>query len=138
MIYIKSRNSYEASNFIFEIDTKKAWSYGWWNFSRVVNDKLIFNNTTYSMTTCRHQHKAWRLLNYKADLTLNYTTVNLTDISEALKDEIKNCKYEIDTLKKLIKKKGTRKSKNAERIDEIGKLLTHIKKVKSFLKEEVA
>ena len=134
--YVKRTNVIKSSNFEMDLDTLKAYSYDWWLFCTTVNGKVIFNNTRYSSTTDKHQGKAWRVLNYQADLTLNHTTTSLANLSLALENEIKGAKLEIKSLIKTIKKPRTHRAKNQERREAVTKLLKHVKNVQS-IKEEL-
>lgn len=133
--YLKRANAIKSSNFYMELDTLKAYSYNWWLFCTTVNGKVIFNNTTYSATTCKHQGKALAVLDYETDLTLRRTTKNLTDLPIALDNEIDNTKYEISQLIATIKKPRTHKAKNDERRESIKQLLEHIGRVRAFKAE---
>jgi len=112
------------------LTTGAAYSYGWWLFHTVVNGVSIFNRTTYSQTTCKHQAKAFKVLNYKADLTLNYTRKSLTDLAAALDDEIEGSKRVIKSLIATIRKPRTRASTNLERRAQVANLLKHISNVR--------
>ncbi len=61
-IFKKHANRYEISNCYLQLDPLIAYSYNWWEFVKVINGKLIFNNFTYSATTTAHQYKTRRLL----------------------------------------------------------------------------
>lgn len=135
--YVKTLNALKSSNFEFYLDTNKAYSYGWWLFCTEVNGKIIFNNTTYSMSTCKHQGKALSILNYNYDLKLTRTRASLADLPEALYSEVQGTKAEIRSLIKAIRKPRTHKAKNAERRERIADLLKHIGKVRA-VKSEVA
>ncbi len=62
MKFNKRSGNYKASNVTFNPKTKQAYSYNWWRFVDVVNGKVVFNNFSYSNTTCKHQHKVRRVL----------------------------------------------------------------------------
>lgn len=83
---LKIRNEYYASNVRYYADKKEAYSYDWWCFVKVINGKTIFNNYTYSSTTCRHQSKVASLmykLGHKIDL---YVDMNYSLTEESFKD----------------------------------------------------
>lgn len=137
MRYLKTKRQYKASNFLFEVDGQKAWSYGWWLFSRKTDSgKIIFNNSTYSVSTNRHQSKGYNLLTKKPNLILNYTTYSLENVIGALRSEIKGIEYEIIKLIKAIKTPRSHKRKNEERKKEIIYFLDQIKVVEQFLLDE--
>lgn len=75
MRYMKRAQIYKASNgnVTFDPQNIKAFSYGWWKFVGIVEDKVVFNNYRYSPTTAKHQSKVRTLmseLNIKIDLEL--------------------------------------------------------------------
>ncbi len=53
---------YTGSNVIYNPRTTEAWSYGWWQFVKLLDGKVIFNNYYYSNTTSKHQSKVRSLL----------------------------------------------------------------------------
>lgn len=57
MQYRVKTNRFVASNCEFDVNTLKAYSYGWWCFFREIDGRFYFNNYNYSPSTCRHQHK---------------------------------------------------------------------------------
>lgn len=137
MRFIKTQNTWKASNFSMNMTTMDAYSYNWWLF--VTKDsmgRIIVNMTNYSSSTCKHQNKALKLLDYKCDLMLRFTKKSLSDLNEAFHDEIRNANFEINELLKAIDKKGSRKSTNEKRLMEIENLNKHIQKVVSFMEVE--
>ena len=137
MKFIKTQNTWKASNFSMNMTTMNAYSYGWWLF--VTKDhmgRIIVNKTNYSNSTCKHQNKALELLNHECDLMLRFTRKSLSDLNTAFKDEIKNANFEINELLKAIDKKGSRKSTNEKRLMEIENLNKHIQKVVIFMEIE--
>lgn len=136
MIYLKTKNMYKASNFEFYCDDKKAYSYGWWQFTGLFNGYLVFNNTSYSVSTSKHQNKAWRLLNYKADMMLHFTRKSLNEgLESVLIDEIKGIQYEIKSLIDKIMTKGTKKATNEKRMISVNNYLTKINEIIKFAKD---
>lgn len=74
MKYYKRLNVYKASNVSFEPDSIAAYSYDWWQFVRVVNGSVVFNDYSYSPSTRKHQYKVRSLLNQlniNIDLVIN-------------------------------------------------------------------
>ena len=55
--------TFKASNVTFNPITMEAHSYAWWQFVRVIEGKIVFNNYKYSNTTARHQWKVRRIMN---------------------------------------------------------------------------
>lgn len=47
----------------FDPQTMEATSYNWWVYLKRINGKLIFNNYSYSNSTCKHQNHLWSVLN---------------------------------------------------------------------------
>lgn len=117
MRFLKTKNQYKASNFLYEVDGKKSWSYNWWLFSIEIDGKLLFNNTHYSITTSAHQSKAHKLIGYTTPkyYSFHHTKTSLSNLEQAFKDELEGIKKEIKDLVYLINKKGTRKAKNEQR-----------------------
>lgn len=131
--FVKTQNKLKSSNFEFDLNSTTATSYDWWIFVTKENGKVIFNNYNYSVTTRKHQNKAWKILEYKADLTLQFTNVSLNNLHEALNDEIKLTNDEINNLFRQIAKKGSRKDTNEKRMERIKKLNQHIRNVVEML-----
>jgi hypothetical protein len=81
---LKTRNEYVGCNgkARYYVDEKRATSYGYWDFVKVINGKTVFNNYKYSMTTSKHQNHVWWLmkdLGHEIDVTVS--------ISSGLSDE---------------------------------------------------
>jgi hypothetical protein len=136
MKFLKTKNMYKASNFEFYCQGLKAYSYGWWQFSGVFNGYKVFNDTTYSVSTRRHQSKAWGLMNYKSDIVLNYTQKSLSaGLESVLADEIYGMGYEIKSLIQKVMTKGTKKTANEKRLEQVGYYLNRINEVMKFAKD---
>jgi hypothetical protein len=136
MKYLKTKNMYKASNFEFYCNDDRAYSYGWWQFTGLFNGYLVFNNTSYSVSTTRHQSKAWKLLNYKSDITLNHTTKSLSEgLESVLIDEIKGIQYEIKSLIDKVMSKGTKKAANEKRMITVNNYLDRIDKIVKFARD---
>jgi len=133
--YLSRTNELKSSNFTMDLTTLEARSYNWWVFVRKVNGKVIFNHTTYSQTTCKHQNKALTVLNYEYDLRLKFTRKSLSDLPAALENEVTGAKRAITQLIADIKKPRTQKAKNEERKQTISKLVQHIDLVRKFKSE---
>jgi hypothetical protein len=133
--YLSKTNMLKSSNFSMNLTTLEARSYDWWVFVRKVNGKVIFNRVNYSNSTCKHQNKALRVLNYQYDLKLRFTRLSLSDLEPALCNEVRLAKLEISSLIRAIKKPKTRQSTNAERRLKIQELVKHIDLVRSFKSE---
>jgi hypothetical protein len=71
MKWYKRLKVFKASNVSYNPETKEAYSYGWWKFVTKVNGKVVFNRHHYSSSTCKHQSKVMREMNYDYDLEVN-------------------------------------------------------------------
>ena len=140
MKYFKRLKIYKSStgNNTFDPLTKKAHSYNWWLYctKSPCGEYVIFNNTTYSSTTSKHQRDTWSLLgnNYKM-IVLNNTRQSLGNLSEAFRDEIDGLLSINYDLQKAIDKPRSRKATNIKRtieikdnIDRVFELLGYMKK----------
>lgn len=63
MKYFKRLKIYKANNVTFNPETLEAYSYRWWKFVALVDDKVIFNDYRYSNMTTKHQWKVRGILN---------------------------------------------------------------------------
>lgn len=112
-------DTYKSSNVIYYCETEKAYSYAWWCFVKRINGVLVFNNYGYSPSTNKHQSKVRSLLN---SLGLDYFVLS-TDLSlnesDALPSAIARLMSENVKLLALIEKKGTRKTTNKDRAEQI-------------------
>ena len=134
--HYKISNTLVSSNFIFNLNMTKAWSYDWWLFvTKLPSGKVIFNKTNYSPTTVKHQYKAQAILDYEWDLTLSHTRLSLENLQAALQNEIENATLKIEELAALIAKPRTRKATNERRRKRIENLQEHIYNVKAYLME---
>ena len=154
MKYYKRLKEYKASNVSLTIEPKlKAYSYGWWLFVVRYKGLVIFNNTTYSSSTSRHQRKVRRVLddlNIKIDIQLNNTRRSFGKsygfyapeppsdgdyVKAAIKDEIIRIGLINKNLADLIQKPRTRKSTNKKRAQQIEENKNQIKKLKKVLED---
>ena len=148
MKYYTRLKEYKASNVSLTIEPKlEAYSYAWWLFVVRYKGLVIFNNTNYSKTTCRHQYLVRRVLdelNIKIDIELNNTVNSFGEFRElrpsdgdfvkaAIEDEIENIELINKNLADLIKKPRTRKSTNEKRAQQIEENKNQIKKLKKVL-----
>jgi len=133
--YVKSTNTIKSSNFSMDLSTLEARSYDWWVFVKKVNNKVIVNHVNYSNSTCKHQSKALKVLDYKYDLKLRFTRKSLSDLPSALENEVINAKLAISELIETIKKPRSHKATNLERKRSIAELVQHIDQVRNFKAE---
>ncbi len=84
MKYMKRAKIYKAANVTFNPETVAAYSYDWWKFVSVIQDKIVFNEYRYSVTTVKHQNKVRRLmeqLGIEVDLYVSFRA-GLQDIKK--------------------------------------------------------
>ena len=66
MLKLKKNGYYENStktNYVLLTEGMlSAFSYNWWRYLRVIDDKVVFNRYKYSVTTQRHQRECMELL----------------------------------------------------------------------------
>lgn len=120
MKFIKTKNTYKASNVELDLNTMTAVSYNWWTFLKVIDGQLVFNSYAYSPSTQRQQSKVLKVLaekGIKIDFIIE-SRKSLTNSSlfEDAKELIRN---DIEDLNDAINKKGSQKAKNEERIKTI-------------------
>lgn len=140
MKLLVTKNQYKSSNCELNISENmqeiSAYSYDWWKF--VATDKvgnIIFNDSTYSVSTSGHQgdvNNKLRELGLKPHLRLHRVIDNLGNLKIAINTEIKEIKKEITELNRLINKKGTHRVKNSERKQTIAELEFQIKDLINF------
>jgi hypothetical protein len=120
MKFIKTKNTYKASNLELNLNTMTAVSYNWWTFLKVIDGQLVFNSYAYSPSTQRQQSKVLRVLaerGIKLDFVIE-SRKSLTDSS--LFDDAKELiDFDIKDLQDAINKKGSQKAKNEERAKNI-------------------
>lgn len=126
---------YKASNVTLNAETLEARSYDWWVFAKFINGKLVFNNYGYSNTTRRHQSKVLNLIVNKLLVKIDYF-IEAPKGLQRLESAIDHYEREIKGLTELINKKGTRKSKNAERAEKISFYQDKIKLCQDLIKNE--
>jgi hypothetical protein len=120
MKFIKTKNTYKASNVELNLNTMTAVSYNWWTFLKIIDGKLVFNSYAYSPSTQRQQSKVLRVLaekGIKIDFIIE-SRKSLTD-SSLFNDAKELIQNDIDDLNDAINKKGSQKAKNEERAKRI-------------------
>lgn len=139
MKYFSRLNIYKASNVQYNPETRQAHSYDWWCFVKPVNGMIVFNNHSYSNSTCKHQSKVRGLL---ADLGINIdlfvdTRCSLTD-PNWLNDAIDTLYQANNELLRLINKKGTRATTNERRRLEIEENVQQIGRLHELQMEQAS
>lgn len=143
MKFFITQNMYKSNNVeLYISDSLKdieAFSYSWWKFISVDSvGNIIFNNSTYSISTSRHQREAKNILDklgIKVDLYLHNTQVNLrglNGINDVINSEIKSYKELIKENIKGIRKKGSHKKTNVNRKKAIAHCLFKIKDLRNI------
>lgn len=120
MKFIKTKNTYKASNVELDLNTMTAVSYNWWTFLKVIDGQLVFNSYAYSPSTQRQQSKVLKVLaekGIKIDFVIE-SKKSLTD-SSLFNDAKELIQNDIDDLNDAINKKGSQKAKNEERAKRI-------------------
>jgi hypothetical protein len=120
MKFIKTKNTYKASNVELDLNTMTAVSYDWWTFLKVIDNQLVFNSYAYSPSTQRQQSKVLKVLaekGIKIDFFIE-SKKSLTD-SSLFNDAKELIQNDIDDLNDAINKKGSQKAKNEERMKTI-------------------
>ncbi len=134
MKYYKTLNQYKASNLIIDMNSMAAYSYAWWKFVAKIDGKIVFNDYGYSPSTRLHQAKIRELL---GQLGIGIDLfIAAPEGLQSLDSAVPYYEYEIQKLKDVIAKKGTRKAKNEERMGEIRYYERKIQEVKDLLKKD--
>lgn len=143
MKFIKKRNQYESANVTLNLEEMTAYSYGWWKFLAVINGKIVFNNYSYSNSTCKHQSKVRRMLEEKGikiDLNVN-TSLSLNGNTrysygtelDALKDAIHTDLIEIKELETILANPRRKKALDESRLEQIEGLKMHINEIERVI-----
>tara|TARA_Y100001937_G_scaffold127345_1_gene199355 strand:+ start:241 stop:684 length:444 start_codon:yes stop_codon:yes gene_type:complete len=143
MKYYKRLDVYKASNNEVSLTNMTAYSYGWWKYLTKVElttgkSLVIFNNSSYSASTNKHQSNARWLLhknNIEVDVWLHTTTKALDFPRRAINGEIENLIRKVSKLLEEIDNKGTTKAKNEERAGDIESIIKRIRKLKKIAKQ---
>lgn len=113
---MKRTGIYKASNVTFDPNTMTAQSYAWWDFVKVINGKLVFNDYNYSPTTNRHQRKVRALLR-ELNVIPNMTIEAPDGLQHDLTSSIQYYRNKIQKIIDDMIKPRARKAKNAERAE---------------------
>lgn len=113
MKYLKTANTYKASNVVFNAKTIQAFSYDWWQFVKVLNGKVVFNNYRYSVSTAGHQRKVRKVmrdLGIKIDAYVYYKPglqVNgwVMDCIKVMREQVTSFESDIAKCKRPSRKK---------------------------------
>lgn len=120
MKYYPKLKLYKASNVTFNPETLEAWSYNWWQFVKLINGMVVFNNYNYSNSTCKHQSKVRGVLN---DLGINIDYVVSSRVGLQDDNWIDDAKgiilNKIEELSGAINNPRSKEAKNIERVKQI-------------------
>jgi hypothetical protein len=134
MRYIKKRNQWESPNVTLNADKLEAYSYRWWKFLAKIGKKVVFNNYRYSVSTSKHQRKVLNQLDslgIKVDLFLDFPEgIDSSGFSSSKT----HYEFKIKELEAAIAKTGSRKSTNAQRLDQIKYNKQKLKELAALLK----
>lgn len=116
-------NQFKASNVMYDIGTKRAYSYGWWRFVDVVDGVRIFNTHSYSVSTVKHQSKVKALL-HNLGLSIDVYVDSRSGLqSNNWKVEaVDSINYEISEIQDKLNNKRRHKRLDAERMQSLGQL----------------
>lgn len=132
MRFYKTQNAYKASNCVLNVANLTAYSYGWWRFVDKVKGKVIFNNYSYSPSTCAHQRKVKQSLSelgIKIDLYID-APKGLQNLDVALTHYLNRIQ---DLTSELTSKRLQQKTK-VRKLAEIERAETTIKEIKKLMK----
>jgi hypothetical protein len=147
MKFSKKHTRYEASNVSLNLETLEAFSYDWWQFLKLINGKLVFNNYSYSNTTCKHQQKVRRVLDEKGikidvfvktyrslDGFAKNSANNYGTTEDALNEAIAYNKSEIEEIELMLANPRRKKALDDERKAQIKKLKVNIDQIIRVIK----
>lgn len=131
--YFKRLKIYKNStgNVTFDPETFEARSYNWWVFVKKINNKVVFNDYSYSVSTNAHQ---WLVKRVLIDLGIKIdVTVYMHDSLSNFKEHALPSLYEkIYDLEIVMNRKGTNKEKNQDRQSWINDAKQEIKVCRSL------
>ncbi len=110
-----------------------AYSYDWWLYYTKYKGRTVFNHTTYSSSTSKHQRDALNILNSPPTFVLYNTRLSLTNPEEAIKDEVNNIRAIVKELIAKVKAPRTKLSTNNARRIAINEHLQTIKQYRVLL-----
>lgn len=108
--------------------SRDAYSYGHWQYLKQIGNRLIFNDYSYSTTTCKHQRELQDILGYTG-----YTTIQAPKGLGDLPAAVQHYEDMNEELAAAIAKPRSHKAKNKERSDEIARNLLTIELIKELI-----
>lgn len=132
--YFKRLKTFKLSNVEFNPNTMIATSYDWWEFVKKINGYVVFNDYSYSVSTRKHQHRVTTLLN---QLGINIDIyIESPKGLQNLNSSVEFYKNKIVRLHQAVMAKGSKKKKNAERLQDVEFFKSKIKQVEMLMKCE--
>lgn len=119
MRYQKELNIWKGHGIILNLNTMEAWSFGWWQFLRKINNVVYFNAFPLNMFMRKHQQYTRRILD---NMKINYVVVKYKAGLQNLKQQEELFQQELFLLQDAIEKKNSRSKKNNERLQLINKI----------------
>jgi hypothetical protein len=135
MKFMKRKGTYESSNVSFDPEYCRAHSYGWWRFVDQINGKVIFNNHSYSMSTCRHQSKVRNLLGklgIEIDFFINARS-GIDRLGNWKKEAIEDYNLTIAGYRLALDSPRRKKALDEERLIQLNKLTQERERLVSFI-----
>lgn len=124
MLRYKKRDdiySNSTGSLTYDPSTKTAYSYGWYEIARKIEDMWVLNDYNYSNTTAKHKNEIKRFLMQE----LNACNVLCIEAPRGLQDLQRAKEYyedRIDTINKRIMKVGSHRTTNNKRKHTISSL----------------
>lgn len=129
---LKIYKNHNGNNY-FNPETLEAISYNWWIYLRRINNKLVFNDYTYSNTTAKHQYQLKKVLSFngiKPDIYIESPN-GLQDLNSS----VNLYKTRINDLTNLINAPKSRFKTNQKRQLQIIALQDKIKQINELIGE---
>ena len=137
MKYFTRLEKFKANNVEMDINTMRAYSYGWWRFTDIIGGQLVFNTYRYSPTTGNHQSKIRGvLLEY---FGLSYDSYIEIECPSGLQNLQSGIDYYLGLIKILeteINRPRSQKKKNIERQKQIKAYAEKIETIKVLMKKQ--
>lgn len=134
MKFMKRAEIYKASNVTFNPDTCKAYSYNWWRFVDIVNGKVIFNNITYSQSTCKHQSKVRSLLS-ELGVNIDFTIQSRSGLQSGSwkVESVNSIQDSITALETVLTNPRRKKSLDAQRVVSLNEFKLELVELTTFI-----
>lgn len=131
MKHLQKTNELKASNLVFNLNTLEGFSYKWYKIAMPLSqNEILVNNYNYSPTTVKHFYKLIKELKSRGfNIKTIEAPMGLQDLTEAWDHYIRK----IENLTAEINKKGSRKSTNEIRKDQIMKYKAKIQFIKDLI-----